>query len=341
MLNYKKSTKFSEVLKDYPAMANYLFKKDKRFRFLGNPLVVQIMAPRITLLKMAKRNGLKFEELLNMMDNAISNGELDNDDKVVKEFESLNVTKNKLKAVMKRLFEGDETQELKDQFKDIISKANPIVIAIAEGELTNEGYSIDDLMKSCDLHLEFFKEQIKNVRRDVPKDHPLWRFIKDHDAIMYWIEKGLKISRELSKRKGFEASKDLIEELKNISELLKNSENHDVRQENTLFPILERYGIEQPPAIMWDEHSKMKNRKRELEKMLYNYNDWDYDEFSKRLQGIFMYLSETFAAHTKKEQEILYNVALETLTDKDWEDVRKESDKLGYFELPKEVIENE
>jgi len=48
---------------------------------------------------------------------------------------------------------------------------------------------------------------------------------------------------------------------------------------------------------------------------------------------------ETFALHTKKEQEILYNVALDMLSTKDWADIKSESDELGYFELPKEVLD--
>ncbi len=339
-MNFKKNTKFSEVLKEYPGMAEYLYRKDKRLRFLKNSLVVQIMAPRISLAKMAKRNGLQYEELVSMMNEAVESDDLTNPKDVIERNRNVLELKDKLKGVMKKLFNDEDIENTKREFKDIISKANPIIIAIAEGELTNEGYTIQDLMKSCDLHLEFFKEQLVNSRKSVPSSHPLWRFIKDHDAIMYWIEQGLKISRKLSNGKDFEDAKDLIDELKTISLKLKNSENHDVRQENTLFPVLERYGIEQPPAIMWDEHSKMKDRKNELQKALEHY-DGSYEEFAKYVQGIFMYLSETFAAHTQKEQEILYNVALETLSDKDWENVKNESDQLGYFKLPKEVLNDE
>ncbi len=338
MLNYKKSTKFSEVLKDYPGMAEYLSKKDKRLKNLKNPIVVQLMAPRINLSKMAKRNSMTFDELISLMEDGVKNDQIGEAKEFVKRTEKVINLKNDLKSVMKKLFDDEDVDNVKKEFKDIISKANPILIAIAEGELTQEGYSINDLMKACDLHLEFFKDELKNSRRYVSSDHPLWRFIKDHDAIMYWIEEGIKLSRELSNRKDFNDASDIIDKLKEISDKLKESENHDVRQENTLFPILERYGVEQPPAIMWDEHSRMKDRKRDLEKSLSELTPKDYQEFAKRMQGIFMYLSETFAQHTQKEQEILYNVALETLTSKDWEDVKKESDRLGYFELPKEVI---
>ncbi len=342
MLPYKKSTKFSEVLADYPGAPEYLAKKNPKFKSLKNAIVVQLMAPKITLAKMAKKHGMTFEELISVLENGVKSGEMKNGEEFKKRINEANNVKEQIKALMKALFEeGENVDEIKERFKEIVSQANPVVIAIAESELTREGYSIQDLMKACDVHLELFKDQLMNSRRKIEKTHPLWRFIKDHDAMMFWFEDGLRISRELKERNGYEDAKDLIEKLNGIMKHLRESENHDVRQENTLFPVLEKYGVEEPPAIMWDEHSKMKERRNYIEKLLGGIPNIPYDEFVDKLQGAFTYLVEVFVKHTQKEQEILYNVALDILSEKDWEDIQRESDRLGYFELPKEVLEDE
>ena len=158
---------------------------------------------------------------------------------------------------------------------------------------------------------------------------------------MFWFEQGLQISRELQKREGYDDAKDLVSKLNEIMKNLRASENHDIRQENTLFPVLEKYGVEEPPAIMWDEHSKMKDRRKYIEDLLKDIPNVPYDEFVDKLQGAFTYLVEVFVKHTQKEQEILYNVALDILSEKDWEDIQRESDRLGYFDLPKEVLNDE
>ncbi len=342
MLPYKKSTKFSEVLKDYPGAPEYLMRKNPKFKILKNAIVVQLMAPKITLGKMAKKHGMTFEELISLLEEGVKNGEIGSGEKFKKRVSEANNIKEQIKGLMKALFEeGEDVEEIKEKFKEIVSKANPVIIAIAEAELTREGYSIQDLIKACDVHLELFKDQLMNSRRKIPKTHPLWRFIKDHDAMMFWFEQGLQISRELQKREGYDDAKDLVSKLNEIMKNLRASENHDIRQENTLFPVLEKYGVEEPPAIMWDEHSKMKDRRKYIEDLLKDIPNVPYDEFVDKLQGAFTYLVEVFVKHTQKEQEILYNVALDILSEKDWEDIQRESDRLGYFDLPKEVLNDE
>lgn len=342
MFSYKKSTKLSEVIKDYPGVTKYLAKKDPKFKLLKNTMIVQLMAPKMTLNEIAKKHNMTFEELINMIDEGVQSGEIGNGEEFKKNVIEANNVKDQIKTLMKALFdEGKDVKEVKEKFKDMVSKANPIIIAIAESELTKEGYSIQDLMKACDVHLELFKDQLTNSRRKISKDHPLWRFIKDHDAMMLWFEQGLSIAREMKSKNGYDDAKDLTAKLSSVMKNLKASENHDARQENTLFPVLEKYGVEEPPAIMWDEHSRMKEKRGKIEKMISEIPSMPYDEFVDYLQGAFTYLVETFVKHTQKEQEILYNVALDILSEEDWKNIKKESDKLGYFELPKEVVENE
>ncbi len=342
MLPYKKSTKFSQVMEEYPGIAEYLARKYPKMKVLKNPIVVQMMAPRITLAKMAKKHDLTFEELIKAIEIGVKNNEIGNGEKHKIEIEKTNDVKEKIKNLMKALFEeGENVEEIREKFKEIVSAANPIIIAIAEAELTKEGYSIQDLMKACDVHLELFKDELMNSRRKVSKSHPLWRFIKDHDAIMFWFEEGLRISREMSKRNDYKHSEDLIEKLKTIMKHLRESENHDVRQENTLFPVLEKYGVEEPPAIMWDEHSRMKEKRRKIEEMINKIPSISYEEFVNYVQGAFTYLVEIFVKHTQKEQEILYNVALDVLSEHDWKEIERESNRFGYFELPKEVLKDE
>jgi DUF438 domain-containing protein len=90
---------------------------------------------------------------------------------------------------------------------------------------------------------------------------------------------------------------------------------------------------------MWQDHVNMKQARNRIEKLLENYESLKYEDFVERIIANYRYMLETFALHTKKEQEILYNVALDMLSAKDWADIKSESDELGYFELPKEVLD--
>lgn len=338
-MELKKTTKLSEVIDEYPTLAVYLYSVNPKYKLLKNSVVVELMSKKIDLKHVAERGGWAFEELVSKIDEGIKTGKLKSGDN--SQVTNTKEIKERMKMLLKMLYDGKDVENVKKEFKELISKADPILIAVVEGELTREGYTIEDLMKACDVHLELFKDQISSSRRRVSKDHPLWRFIKDHDAMMFWIERGLSISKEMKKRKNYDDASDLIKEMKEIMEHLKESENHDVRQENTLFPVIEKYGVEEPPSIMWEEHYNMKNKRAQIEKLIAEIPTRSYDEFSGIMEGNFIYLVETFSQHTKKEQEILYNVALDLLSDQDWKDIKKESDEIGYFQLPEEVLESE
>ncbi len=341
-MEYKKSTKFSEVIGVYPDLPEYLAGLNPKLKLLKNKAIVQLMAKKIDLKHVAQRGNWNFEEFVKTIEDAVETGKVKKIEKSRDPVDDTLRLKEDMKALLKKLYKDEDVEDVKTKFKKLIEKADPVLIAVVEGELTKEGYTVRDLMKACDVHMELFKEQISNSRTRVEKDHPLWRLIKDHDAVMFWLEKGLETSRKMEGKSGYEDAGVLIESLKVIMIKLKEAENHDVRQENTIFPVLERYGVEEPPAIMWEEHYTMREKRAQVEKILLNGREsFGYKEFVKVLEGYFMYLVETFALHTKKEQEILYNVALDLLSDKDWQDVKTESDELGYFELPKEVLENE
>lgn len=337
MLDYKPTDKFSKLKDTYPNITDYLYSQNPLYKLLTNKVIANLMAPKVDLKHVAQRGGYTFEEFMNLIEQGIKTGLVSTNKEESKDLDNL---KQRLKSVLKQIYNKENIEQSKQHFKDLIAQANPVLIAVVESELKDEGYSTEDLMKACDIHMELFKEQITSSRKKVDKTHPLYRLIKDHDAIMFYMEKGLELSIKLKEYTDLNQANDIIKQLKNIINAQKILEdNHNTRQENTLFPVLEKYGVEEPPAIMWQDHYNMKQIRTRIEKLLENPQDKNYDELIKNLEANYRYLIETFALHTKKEQEILYNVALDLLSDQDWQDIKKEEEDLGFVELPKEVLD--
>ncbi len=335
MLDYKPKDKFSKLLESYPNLTDYLYSRNPLYKMLTNKVIVQLMAPRVDLAHVASRGGYSFEEFLKIVEEGIKSGFVS--DKKTTDTDTKEL-KEKLKAVLKQIYNKENAEEAKKRFKDLIEKADPVLIAVVESELKDEGYTTDDLMKACDVHMELFKEQISSSRRRIDKNHPLYRLIKDHDTIMMYMEKGFELANTLKDYPDYTSAQSTIEKLAQIIKLQKQAEdNHNTRQENTLFPVIEKYGVEEPPSIMWQDHYNMKQARNRIEKLLSDHESIKYEDFVERIVANYRYMLETFALHTKKEQEILYNVALDMLSDKDWADIKSESDELGYFELPREV----
>lgn len=232
--------------------------------------------------------------------------------------------KNLLKQISKPDSNSD-LNEVKHKFKNLIKDANPMLIVLAESDLVNEeGFSPDDLKTACDVHLELFKDSIENPDLKVPEDHPIYTFQQEHKAILKMLDKLRKLTIEAKSKGSFENSTAELKEINILANKLMEAESHNIRQENTLFPILERHGIEQPPAIMWSEHVEMKENKKKLLKILSEKDKYEFNEFLNLVESLIVLLLEQFGAHTEKEEQILYVTALENITEEEWKDIKEE-----------------
>ena len=328
---YGPTTRLSTALTEHPRAAAYLASINPKLKLLGNPVVIGLMAPRTDLRKVAERAGWTVEEL----EAAVIRSDTEGTAPISSA--SITTLKEDLKAVLRRLYAGEDPATCKAQFKELIAKADPLLIATAEAELAREGFSTDQLMEACDVHMDVFRDQLATSRTVVPDGHPLKRFIREQDAIIAWLEQGLVLARTLGKLDGYAAAESTLTELRSLMQHLHEAQSHDARQENTLFPLLERYGVEEPPAIMWAEHNRMKATRDVIDKTIQGAPDaLPYAQFAQVLVGAFQHWLETFVQHAKKEQEILYNVALDLLSEKDWQELEQESQELGFFALPGE-----
>jgi hypothetical protein len=201
-----------------------------RLKLLGNPVIVGLMAPRTDLRKIAERAGWSVDEL----EAAI----LRSDSTAVATLpqQDTGALKEQLKTVLRRLYAGEDPDACKAEFKELIARADPLLIATAEAELAREGYSTDRLMEACDVHMDVFRDQLASSRTSVPDGHPLKRFIEDQDAIIGWLEQGLALARSLAGLGGYAEAAPQLDQLYQVIAHLHEAQNHDDRQENTLFP---------------------------------------------------------------------------------------------------------
>lgn len=240
--------------------------------------------------------------------------------------------KDMLKAI-RSTTDYNEVTRLQKEFEHVLSRVRPVAIALAEQELLQEGYTFEDLQTACDVHLALFRNTIAQNRLDVPEDHPISRFQKEHEAISAMMEKLRGLFRDASKLAGMDEAMPMLKEAGILIARLLQAENHNVRQENTLFPILEKHGVSAPPAIMWAEHTEMKEEKKDLKKSLEALTPGEFPEAVKKLESKARVLYEQFLSHTQKETHILYHTALEVITADEWKDIKEECDNLGYFDL--------
>ena len=108
--------------------------------------------------------------------------------------------------------------------------------------------------------------------------------------------------------------------------LLGQFHNHYTRKEKLFFPIMERYGHDSPPKVMWGVDDDIRKLFRVAEAKLKALPESTLEEFSKAFEAF----SEEFEAMIFKEEAILLMILLETFTQDDWLSIAEESDAYGY-----------
>ncbi len=237
--------------------------------------------------------------------------------------------KENLKSLIKRLHRGEDPEKLKEKFKELIKDISGDEIARIEEELIKEGMPQEEIRRLCDIHISLFKESIEKEKVLVGSGHPIHILMEEHKILLIFADELKKCAQKIG-GKDKASKQNVSEELRQIQEKFKSSASHYLREENVLFPYLERHGVTQPPAMMWMEHDKI----REIEKNLYEFishcSGMDLGLFQKSLRDLSSELAETLSGHFYKENNILFPTSLKVISDNEWKDIKKEFGELGY-----------
>ena len=243
------------------------------------------------------------------------------------------MTENKkkmLKELIKQLHAGAPPQEVKERFKQFIEDATPIEISKIEQELIEEGMPREKIQRLCDIHLAVFREQLGKQKMDIPLEHPISILMEEHKIMLQLAEELEGIANKIQKATDMSHVEDKQLKLKHIAEDLQDSEKHYLREENVLFPILEKHGITEPPAIMWTEHNQIRDKKKQLRHLIEDYSAVEFQDFKGQLAEIAGSLRNLLSSHFFKENNILFPAALQVITDNEWKEIRMEFDEIGY-----------
>jgi len=222
----------------------------------------------------------------------------------------------KLAQTLKDFHEGRVS---KDEVFLEIRTAEPLEISKAEQRLLKEGVSEEELKEFCKIHLEAVEEKVEKIKERLEEDHPINILISEHEKIEGFLSKLEELGKTIEKD-GFNRTRK--KRLRSLTEKLLESEKHHEREEETIFPRLERKGIDGPPRIMRQEHDQFKPKKKRLRKLSEKPED-----NTEEILEIIEYLTFNLRDHIFKENNILYPTSLDEITD--WESVKDEGRKIG------------
>ncbi|MFQ6038161.1 MAG: DUF438 domain-containing protein [Candidatus Aminicenantales bacterium] len=233
--------------------------------------------------------------------------------------------KEVLKDIIRKLHQGLSVDEAKKRFEEEIGEVSSTEIAEMEQSLIDEGLSPDEIKKFCNVHALLFESALeKSIVTETSASHPVYLLRSENREI---TQRLAKIRAFLAKRQEKNLA-DLKITLKEWLLDLKSIEIHYARKEQVLFPHLEKQGFFGPSKVMWGKDNEIRDLLREaIARVDRIRTQEDVEKFVK--QAIEPLLEEV-EGMVFKEENILFPTALEKIPPKDWVEILKASDEVGY-----------
>lgn len=232
-----------------------------------------------------------------------------------------------LKEIIMELHAGTDVSEVKAKFEEAVGDVTVAEISQLEQALMEEeGLPVSEVQRLCSVHAEVFKGSIEEIHRsDKPEDepgHPVHTWKMENKEIDLLVNFKIALHRDRFEKDDSDENRyKLIEDLN----LLWDIDKHYSRKENLLFPYLERYGIYGPTKVMWgvDDGIRLaiKNAKEAL-----TIDTGNKTEVLALLDHVIKEVNEMIF----KEEEILFPMALETLTEDERVQIAAESEEIGF-----------
>ncbi|HIE17292.1 MAG TPA: DUF438 domain-containing protein, partial [Dehalococcoidia bacterium] len=238
--------------------------------------------------------------------------------------------KEALKDLLKKLHAGASAEQIKEEFKKTLGDVPPTELAQAEEELIKEGMPREEIQRFCDVHLAALRESLERREVSAPPGHPVYILVEEHRILLKFSEELKTIAQELKGAKGFASVRGRMQQVAEIAHHFKEAERHYVREENVLFPTLEKHSITQPPAIMWMEHDRIREVKRGLYRLIEGHENMAFADFARQLADTAGSVADLLSSHFYKENNILFPTALQVVGESEWSDIRQQFDELGY-----------
>jgi len=257
--------------------------------------------------------------------------ELMMEEPVAEEDTSGNYRKEAVKTIIRLLHQGKDPEQLKERFRQVLHGVSPAEVAQIEEELIQEGMPADDVHRLCDVHLLVLKDSLDSADAKAEEGHPINILVTEHHLMLEQARQLAELAQSIAALDDWASAQDEMRQLDQLALMMRESQSHYVREENILFPHLERHGITQPPAIMWSEHNEI----REIKKELYSLIDDESansrpGQFASELRKSAVALAEMLSSHFYKENRVLFPTALKVIDASSWVEIRQEFDELGY-----------
>jgi len=237
--------------------------------------------------------------------------------------------KRKLKELILKLHKGESEQQVRQELMQSLKSIPYGEVVEVEQELISEGLPEDEVLKLCDMHSAVLQGNIDlSASKQIPEGHPLDVMKNENKALLQVAAQIDQTLRDISRNPDIDLKSNTLK-LRGLFNNLFDVDKLYQRKEYLLFPYLENQGITGPPKVMWGKHDEI----RELIKgsiELLKTDDITHEELMASAEIILKPAIKGVIDMTIKEEQILFPMTLDKLTETDWYEISSQSLEIGY-----------
>ena len=235
-----------------------------------------------------------------------------------------------LKHMILQLHKGEAPEEVRVRLIELLKSIPYNEVVHVEQELINEGLPEQEVLKFCDIHTQVLEGHIdQSGAREIPVGHPVDTFKRENKELLKIVSTLNRFYEKISGRADLDLETYLIQ-LKAFFNNLMDVEKHYMRKENLLFPYLEKYNITGPPKVMWGKHDETRELLKIAQEGLGVRGTVDKEELETLIDLVLKPASSAVADMVMKEEEILFPMSMDKLSDEEWYQISQQSTDIGY-----------
>jgi len=237
--------------------------------------------------------------------------------------------KAKLKELILKLHEGESEEQVRQELLVSLSNIPYGGVVEVEQELISEGLPEEEVLKLCDAHSAVLEGKVDlSAAKTIPEGHPVDVMLEENKALKR-VAGNVISTLEALKYVKEEHLEDTILQLKTGFNQLVDVDKHYQRKEYLIFPYLEKTGITGPPKVMWGKHDEIRELLKGSIEILHT-PDLTKDDLMASAELVLIPAAKGVVEMTVKEEEILFPMAMDSLSDGDWYQIRKQSVEIGF-----------
>jgi len=239
--------------------------------------------------------------------------------------------KDLLKHMILQLHKGEAPQAVQTQLQRLMSEVPYGDVVEVEQELISEGLPETEILKLCDLHTAVLKGSLdQQGAKTAPPGHPVHTFKEENRALQWEVGSLVKLYDQIAALNESDDAGRILGEIRAHFNALMDVDKHYRRKENLLFPFLEKHNITGPPKVMWGKHDETRDLLKAAIESLAESSALSAGEAKSVIDLVLRPASDSVEEMIYKEENILFPMSLDTLTDEEWYSIYRQSLEIGF-----------